>query len=158
MALLEDNGLRNAVKVLMGTGRRSQEVLRLPPRCVEEGPDGDPYLRFYSGKMAREDMIPIDAATAGAVADQQALVLRRWPGGSQWLFPRPKMNPLGVYPFTGGMLNRRLIRWAQELDLREPLPPDAPQGTVAPLVRVTSHRFRHTIATRMLGRGPMEGS
>ncbi len=93
MALLEDNGLRNAVKLLIGTGRRAQEVLRLPVRCVEAGPDGDPYLRFFSGKMAKEDMIPIDPETATAVADQQALVLRRWPGGSRWLFPGPSSTP-----------------------------------------------------------------
>ncbi|MDQ1444531.1 MAG: hypothetical protein QOI20_995 [Acidimicrobiaceae bacterium] len=150
LALLADNGLRGAVKILMGTGRRSQEVLRLPFHCVEPGPDGDPYLRFFSGKMAREDMIPIDAATASAVADQQVLVLGRWPAGSRWLFPRPKLNPLGVYPFTGGMLNHRLQRWVEDLDLRETLPPNAPPGAVAPLVRLTSHRFRHTIATRMI--------
>ncbi len=100
LVMLEDNGLRNTVKVLIGTGRRAQEVLSLPVHCVEEGPDGDPYLRFFSGKMAKEDLIPIDPATAAAIADQQALVLRRWPGGSRWLFPRPKLNPLGVHPFT----------------------------------------------------------
>lgn len=150
LALLEDNGLRNAVKVLMGTGRRAQEVLTLPIHCVEPGPDGDPYLRFFSGKMAKEDMIPIDPATAAAVADQQALVLRRWPGGSQWLFPRPKLNPLAVHPFTVCTLNRGLQRWARALDLREPLAADAPAGSLAPPVVLTAHRFRHTIATRMI--------
>jgi integrase len=110
IALLEDNGLRNLVQVLIGTGRRAMEVLRLPTQCVEPGPDGDPYLRFFSGKMAKEDMIPIDPATAAAIADQQALVLRLWPGGSPWLFPRPKVNPLGAYPFGLSTLNRGLKR------------------------------------------------
>ncbi len=150
IALLEDNGLRNLVQVLIGTGRRAMEVLRLPTHCVEPGPDGDPYLRFFSGKMAKEDMIPIDPATAAAIADQQALVLRLWPGESPWLFPRPKVNPLGAYPFGLSTLNRGLKRWAETLDLRAPLPPDAPPGSVAPLVQLTAHRFRHTIATRMI--------
>lgn len=150
LAMLEDNGLRNLVQVLIGTGRRAKELLRLPMHCVETGPDGDPYLRFYSGKMAKEDMIPIDPATAAAIADQQVLVLRRWPAGSQWLFPRPKLNPLGVHPFTLSTLNRGMQRWAASLDLRLALPPDAPPGAVAPLVHLTAHRFRHTIATRMI--------
>ncbi len=150
LAMLEDNGLRNLVKVLIGTGRRANELLRLPTNCVEAGPDGDPYLRFFSGKMAKEDMIPIDPATAAAIVDQQALVLRRWPAGSQWLFPRPKVNPLGMHPFGLSTLNRGLQRWANALDLRMALPPDAPPGAVAPLVHLTAHRFRHTIATRMI--------
>jgi integrase len=150
LALLADNGLRNLVQVLIGTGRRAKELLRLPTNCVEAGPDGDPYLRFYSGKMAREDMIPIDPATAAAIAAQQALVLRMWPEGSPWLFPRPKVNPLGAYPFGLSTLNRGLNRWAEALDLRAPLPPAAPPGSVAPLVNLTAHRFRHTIATRMI--------
>ena len=77
-------------------------------------------------------------------------MLRRWPGGSQWLFPRPKVNPLGMHPFGLSTLNRGLQRWANALDLRMALPPDAPPGAVAPLVHLTAHRFRHTIATRMI--------
>lgn len=149
LARLEDNGLRNAVRVLIGTGRRAQEVLSLPFQCVEDGPDGQPYLRFFSGKMAKEDMIPIDPATAAAVGDQQALVGRKWPAGSRWLFPRPKLNPLGVHPFGLSTLNRGLKRWVERLDLRDPRPPSAPADSAPPLVVLTAHRFCHTIATRM---------
>ncbi|MCA1703102.1 MAG: site-specific integrase, partial [Actinobacteria bacterium] len=149
LALLPDL-VRNLVKVLMGTGRRASEGCTLAFDSLVDGPDGEPYLRYFAGKIRKEQMIPLDPATAAAIRDQQVQVLRLWTGGSAWLFPRPRCNPFARYPMRYETLKYALQRWARELDLREPLPADAPLGAEAPLVDLTSHRFRHTIATRMI--------
>ncbi|MDQ6783981.1 MAG: site-specific integrase [Actinomycetota bacterium] len=140
----------NFIRVLIGTGRRASEACTLDFNSLVEGPDGEPYLRYFAGKESKEHMIPLDPPTAAAIRDQQAAVLRRWPGGSKWLFPRTRCNPTAVYGLPYGTLRSLLARWAKQLDLREPLPPDAPPGAEAPFIQLTSHRFRHTIATRMI--------
>ena len=50
--------------------------------------------------MKREALVPIDEELEQAIAEQQQRILRRWPDGSPWLFPAPKMNPDGRKPLT----------------------------------------------------------
>jgi hypothetical protein len=68
-------------------------------------------------------------------------VRERYPDAPPCLLPRLRRNPTGRHPYSYGELVRRLHAWAAELDLR-----DANGQRVV----VTAHRFRHTLATRMI--------
>jgi hypothetical protein len=127
--------------VLSG-GFKPVDALRLPFDPVSSDQAGAPYLRFYNHKQSRDAIIPISDRVQAAICDQQAWLRERWPpGGPPWLFPRPWRNADGIYQLGGSTLNRRLKRWLAELDVRDA------QGEP---VKVTSHRFRHTLGTRMI--------
>ena len=97
MALLPE-WCHNLIRVLIGTGRRGSEACSMEFHCLVEGPDGEPYLRYFAGKESKEHMIPLDAPTTAAIRDQQAAVLRRWPEGSRWLFPKTAVQSVGALP------------------------------------------------------------
>ena len=60
---------------------------------------------------------------------------------ARYLLPRILANPDGAHPYCETTLRRQLLLWEQECDFREE------DGTP---VHLTAHRFRHTIATRMI--------
>jgi len=60
------------------------------------------------------------------------------------LFPAPRANPDGARPFTYNALRQRMGRWQDVIDLRDAA------GRPA---RVSAHRFRHTLGTRLINQG-----
>jgi integrase len=139
---LPDQTTRTLVRLLMETGLRSVDALRLPFDPVSSDVAGAPYLRFYNHKLSRDAIIPISDRVLDAIRCQQQWLRERWPtGGPPCLFPRPWRNADGIYPLGGSTLNQRLRRWLADLDVRDA------QG--AP-VKITSHQFRHTLGTRMI--------
>lgn len=147
IALLPDNGVRALVVVLMRTGRRASEAIRLPFDPVVIGPDGDPYLRYNDWKTSKEAVIPLDPETTAVIRRQQAAVQERFGDGCRWLFPGFRSNRAGRHHISYGSLNGALRRWAANWTLYDL--PDLKTGQRPPL-RLTAHQFRHTIATRML--------
>jgi integrase len=147
LARIADDATRRLITVLIETGLRASDACRLAPGCLAEDSAGWPCLRFYNSKVKAEQMIPLSARAADAVRAQQQHVQQSWPPGTLWLFPRATANPDGRACFSYATLRARLARWQDDIDLRDE------HGQP---VRVSAHRFRHTLGTRMINSGVPE--
>jgi integrase len=138
---LPDLTTQTAVSVLIETGLRSVDCLRLPydPITVDEA--GAPYLRFFNHKLSREAIIPISEQLTEQIRRQQHDLTARFGTAPPLLLPRERANLDGTIAFSYETLNRRLGQWLSVCDVRD--------ATGQP-VRVTAHQFRHTVGTRMI--------
>lgn len=146
LARIGDPSTRHLIVVLIETGLRSGDACRLDLDCLAQDSAGWPCLRFYNSKVRTEQMIPLSARAADAIAAQQQHVRAAWPG-TRRLFPRATANPDGRACFSYATLHARLLRWQDDIDLRDE------HGQP---VRVSPHRFRHTLGTRMINSGVPE--
>jgi integrase len=105
---------------------------------------GWPCLRFEAVKVRAEQLIPLSAKAAAAIAAQQDHVRERWPAGSPWLFPGTAGNQDGSKPYSHSAFSQQLRRWQRATGLRD----EAGQP-----VTVTGHQFRHTLGTRLINSG-----
>jgi integrase len=144
LEMLPDQTTRTLVQILIETGLRAIDARTLPLDALSLDTAGAPYLRYFNHKLARERYLPITPALAEAIRGQQLSVRRRFPHGEPCLLPRERQNPDGGRPYAYGTLIVRLRAWVRALDLRDD------QGRP---VAVTPHRFRHTVATRMINSG-----
>ncbi len=135
---------RTLVQILIETGLRAIDARTLALDALSADAAGAPYLRYFNHKLARERYLPITPTLAEAIRSQQASVRERFPDGEPCLLPRERQNPDGRRPYAYGTLVTRLRDWVRELDLRDD------HGRP---VAVTPHRFRHTVATRMINNG-----
>jgi len=142
LARLPDLTTQTAIVILIETGLRSVDALRLPfdPITVDEA--GAPYLIFVNHKLLREAIIPISERLTLQIRRQQRDLVERFGAPRPpYLLPAPRANAGGQRPLTWGTLSRRLDRWMRNCDIRD--------ATRLP-VRVTAHQFRHTLGTRMI--------
>lgn len=144
LARLPDDGTRSIVVIMMRTGLRAGDAVRLSADPLAFDAAGAPYLRFFMKKLRKDQHLPVDAMVVEAVRAQQAHVQFRWPGGSPWLFPRLNANNDGRAHFAGCTIQARLTRWILECGIVD--------GAGNP-VSLTSHQFRHTLGTRMINQG-----
>lgn len=129
--------------ILMRCGLRVGDACNLASDCVVRDGDGAPYLRYLNRKMKREALVPLDEEVHAAILDQQQRVRQRFPDGSPWLFPAPKMNPDGAKPLTTHSYRGQLDAWLEHSDIRDD------QGQP---VRLTPHQWRHTFGTTLINR------
>jgi integrase len=129
--------------ILMSCGLRVGDATTIAFDCVIRDGDGAPYLRYTNRKMKREALVPIDEQVEQAIAEQQQQILRRWPHGSPWLFPAPKMNPDGAKPLSTHSYRGQLRDWLGRCNVRDEH--DRP-------VHLTPHRWRHTFGTRLINK------
>ncbi|MFG3383344.1 tyrosine-type recombinase/integrase [Streptomyces sp. NPDC047999] len=129
--------------ILMRCGLRVGDACNLAFDCIIRDADGAAYLRYLNQKMKREALVPIDEEVENEIATQQQRVLHRWPGGSRWLFPAPRMNPDGIRPLTTHSYRGQLERWLERCDVRDE------HGKA---VHLTPHQWRHTLGTRLINR------
>jgi integrase len=129
--------------ILMRCGLRVGDASKTAFDCVVRDGDGAPYLRYTNRKMNREALVPIDEEVEQAITEQQQRILRRWPDGSPWLFPAPKMNPDGRKPLTTHSYRGQLRDWLGRCDVRDE------HGRP---VHLTPHQWRHTFGTRLINR------
>jgi integrase len=142
LARLPDLTTRTAIVILIETGLRSVDALRLPFDPITVDSAGAPYLRYTNHKLGREAIIPISQRVVEQIRRQQAEVADRFaPEQRHFLLPRPRANPDGDRPFSWDTLHGRLGRWLAECDIRD---------AVGRPVHVTPHQFRHTLATRLV--------
>jgi integrase len=141
LARLPDLTTQTAVVILIETGLRSVDCLRLrhDPVTVDEA--GAPYLVFFNHKLSREAIIPISDRLVAQIRRQQRDLAERFAQPPSILLPRVRGNPDGEVPFGWDTLHRRLGQWLTDCDVRD--------ATGAP-ARVTAHQFRHTVGTRMV--------
>ena len=93
--------------------------------------------------MKCEALVPIDEEVEAGIAGQQQRILDRWPGGSPWLFPAPRMNPDGLRPLSTHSYRGQLTLWLQRCDVRD---------EYGRAVHLTPHQWRHTFGTRLINR------
>jgi integrase len=138
---LPDLTTRTAVVILMETGLRSVDCLRLPLDPITTDEAGAPYLRFYNHKLSREAIIPISERLVVQIRRQQQDVRERFREPPPFLLPALRQNPDGERPFLWSALNNRLRQWLSDCDIRD---------AAGRPVKVTAHQFRHTVGTRMI--------
>jgi integrase len=91
--------IRLAAELLMDTGRRPAEILRLAWDCLTRDPDGAPVLVYDNYKRDRRDRrLPISQTTADLITAQQRRVRERFPDtplAELVLLPTAHANPTG---------------------------------------------------------------
>jgi len=96
---LPDQTTRTLVVLLMETGLRSVDAMRLPFEPVTRDQAGAPYLVFWNHKAARQAVVPISERLLAEIRRQQAELRERFPDGAPpVLFPRPWRNSGGQEP------------------------------------------------------------
>jgi integrase len=132
---------RHLVVVMIETGLRIGDACTLEFNPVIDDSAGAPCLRFHNLKVRADQLIPLSTKATDAIRAQQDHDRRCWPHGTPWLFPGLAANADGSKPYNVATLTTQLRRWQGVIDLRD-------EAGVA--VRVTSHRFRHTLGTRLI--------
>ncbi|MCX4597550.1 site-specific integrase [Streptomyces sp. NBC_01549] len=129
--------------ILMRCGLRVGDACNLAFDCIIRDADGAAYVRYLNRKMKREALVPIDEEVENEITTQQQRVLDRWPSGSRWLFPAPRMNPDGTRPLTTHSYRGQLDLWLERCYVRDE------HGRA---VHLTPHQWRHTFGTRLINR------
>ena len=138
-----DPACRLVTLILIRGGLRISSARTLAFDCLIHDGQGAPYLRYFNTKMRREAAIPIDEELEAGIRAQQDRVLRRWPDGSPYLFPRPHANPAGKAALGDSTYRRRLRHWLRSCDVHDE------HGRP---VHLTPHQWRHTFACRLINR------
>ena len=142
LARLPDLTTQTAIIILIETGLRSVDAVRLPFDPVTVDETGAPYLIYTNHKLAREAVIPISQRLLEQIRCQQADVAERFAADQcHFLLPRTRANQDGKMHFSWQTLRGRLQRWLSDCDIRD---------AVGRPVHVTPHQFRHTLATRLI--------
>jgi integrase len=150
--------VRVAVELLMDTGRRPDEIASLMLDCLGTDPDGKHVLIYDNIKEHRKSRrLPIGAATAAIIADQQERVRARFPGtpASQLrLFPASVRNPVGRRNITDDRISDCHRGWVGGLpDIAVPTAVDIGGRQVTRMLpfskeRIFPQAYRHAYAQR----------
>ncbi|MFL0395172.1 tyrosine-type recombinase/integrase [Streptomyces albus] len=136
-----------AVEVLMDTGRRPNEIIRLGHDCLATDEDNKYVLRFTDAKNNREDQrLPITDTTAAVLRKQQRLVRSRYPDtptSALKLFPARNRNPDGTRSATEAGLGTAHRKWVNQLP-----PLLLHDGSEFAKDAVTLYAYRHSYAQR----------
>jgi integrase len=141
LAQLPSPTARHLVVLMMETGLRIGDACTLEFNPIIDDSAGGPCLAFHNLKIRADQLIPLSAKAADAIRTQQDHDHSCWPEGTPWLFPGIADNADGSKPYNVATLTSQLRAWQRVIDLRD-------EAGVA--VRVTSHRFRHTLGTRLI--------
>ncbi len=140
-------GLRIVVELLIDTGRRPQEICRLPCDCLARDSDGGPVLVYENLKAYRRARrLPIAEPTAQLIIAQQQRVRIRYPDtpiGRLALIPTPIGNPGGTSPIATRTVSKLHREWVDALpQLR------TADGRAFDRAKVIPYAYRHTYAQR----------
>ena len=138
LARFANPAYRLVTLILIRTGLRVTDALRLSCDCVVTDADGAPYLRYINHKMKRQALVPIDEELHALIGEQQARVI-----DAPVLFPRPTKNPDRLTPIAAPTYRLALYRWLDSCEIRDA------HGRP---VRLTPHQWRHTLGTRLINR------
>ncbi len=137
--------IRLAVELLMDTGRRPDEILRLRWDCLSRDPDGAAVLVYDNHKRDRRDRgLPISQATAELITAAQARIRERFPTtplAELVLLPTPHANPAGRKPISGGLLDLRHRTWVDRLPVMR-----RDNGTEFDKSKIVPYTYRHILS------------
>ena len=129
---------RRMVLILQECGMRISELLTLSYNCLSQDASGDWFLRYYQHKLKKEHTIPISAAVATTIREQQATAPAP-PSHGALLFPTPKGQPYKRHSFVQALND---LAYANQI-----------RDAAGELWHFEPHQFRHTVATRMINNG-----
>ncbi len=139
--------LRVAIEIIMDSGRRPDEVCRLPWDCLTHDNDGKPVLVYDNHKANRPGRrLPIGAGTADLVTEQKNRVRARFPDtpvAKLALLPAAYANPHGRRAISENQLGQRRRTWIEQLPALL-----VADGTEFDKTRVVPYAYRHTYAQR----------
>lgn len=163
---------RRLTELLRDTGRRPNELCRLPWDCLTTGEDGKWVLVWTNFKSNRSDRhLPIHDSTAKSIQAQQVAVRERFPHTDTAvlsLFPRERANPDGLFQITPGMYAAQHKRWVRSFPETHCVTTESSDGTkaierMAAFVddanmpfdcdRITPYAYRHTYCQRHADQG-----
>jgi integrase len=156
---LSGPGVRAALELQAGVGRRTGELCSLALDCLDQderlGEDGArrqaAVLVHDMPKVAKVGCrLPINEREAAIIGAQQARVRAKFPDadpGRLVLFPRPTKNPDGTRPVAPAQFQRAIQVWVRSLP-RLDGPGTAGAPVPFPRQRVFPYAFRHTFAQR----------
>lgn len=158
LAVLEQRsgvGSRRMVELMMDTGRRPDEICRLPFHCLQRDSSDKPVLIYTNSKTNRPDQrLPIGETTARIIHAQQARVRAMLPDTSLtslMLFPRgDRHNPAGTEPTDSSRLSaahRGFVTAIAHLFHGKPGAEDFCSSAIVP------YAYRHTYAQRHADQG-----
>jgi integrase len=152
---------RRWVQIQAEVGRRTSELSRLPFDCLGYDEQLDEVGGLERLPVLIHDMpkvhvkgrrLPIVDDTAALIREQQAAVRDRFPNtraADLALFPTTKLNPRGETSIEGGLMAKKIHRWALSLaPLRHP-----DTGEEFPADKIHPYAFRHTYAQRHADNG-----
>jgi hypothetical protein len=164
LALLETlsgPGVRAAVELQAGVGRRTGELCSLALDCLDHderlGEDGArrqaPVLVHDMPKVDKVGCrLPINEREAAIISAQQARVRATFPDANPArlaLFPRPTKNPDGTLAIAPAQFQRAIQVWVRSLPRLDGPGHDTAGGPVPfPRQPVFPYAFRHTFAQR----------
>ncbi|MEU3023551.1 site-specific integrase [Nocardiopsis alba] len=148
--------VRIGVELLMDTGRRPDEILKLPLDCLDQDSDGKFALIYEDFKQNRKNRrLPITDATAELIQTQQRSVPPRFPDTDREdlvLLPAFSRNPHGTKPIPQNSFTDAHRIWVLGL---EALTND--DGTDFARKDVVPYTYRHSFAQRHADAGvPMD--
>ncbi len=148
--------VRTAVELMMDTGRRPDEIAKLMLDCLETDPDGKPVLIYDNHKAHRKGRrLPIAAATATIITEQQERVRTRFPAtpvSQLRLIPSPARNPVGRRNISEAWIGACHRAWVDALpEVRVPTAVDNEGRQVTKMLpfskeRITCHAYRHILS------------
>lgn len=142
---LDDLFARVALTVLRGTGLRIGELLELElDAVVDFGPAGT-WLRVPLGKLNTERMVPLDAATIGAL--DEWFTHRK----HQRALPHPRNRRPTDFVFVDN--GRHLGPARIQKGLRDAIRAAGLTGPDGHPQRIVAHQLRHTYATTLVNAG-----
>lgn len=138
---------RIAVELLIDTGRRPDEICRLPWDCLHVDASGKYTLVYTDWKNNRAGRrLPIPDATAAIISGQKQAVHDAFPDlpvSELFLLPAPKRNAHGVRPLSDDSVSNAHRRWVNSLP-----PMIEPDRTEFDKPLIIPYAYRHSYAQR----------
>jgi integrase len=138
---------RVAVELLMDTGRRPDEICRLPWHCLEHDGDGKAvlvYTDFKRNQLGRR--LPIADSTARLIRAQQRYARQRYPNTAEAdlvLLPATAGNAHGAKSIRATVLTGVHREWVDGIGAFT-----LEDGTPFPAAAVVPYAYRHSFAQR----------
>jgi integrase len=150
--------VRTAVELIIDTGRRPNEICKLPWQCLDRESDGSPVLVYDNTKNLRHARrLPIPGATAALILKQQERARARFPdtpADKLKLFPATLANPHGTKATTYEWVSAKHRAWVKALpDFHVPTVIVEDGNRVTTMLpfdknKIYPYAYRHTYAQR----------
>ncbi|MFB7648058.1 tyrosine-type recombinase/integrase [Streptomyces sp. NPDC056084] len=154
----EHQHFRTVTEIVIDTGRRPNEICKLPLDCLDRDEDGKPVLVYDNRKALRMGRrLPIAEATAGVIVAQQERTRARFPAipaSELVLFPSIQANPHGDKAISATNVADQHRQWVTSLpDVLVPVVVEVDGKRVTKMLpfnkdKIFPYAYRHTYAQR----------